>query len=133
MVFGLATVWPHPHQAQLSSLDEVVKKLTLLIDFGNNWAYAYVWLNEDAQNVPFSNEGHLSAMVNGAPCRSTCRHLCQLEVYKLLQYGDQVVYPEGLNGGLELVQTSLSGSLIWGMDVLGKPAHEPSFPLVGLF
>ena len=132
MEFGLGVVWAHPHQAWLSSLDEVVKKLTLLIDLGENWAYAFVQLTEDAQHVPLSNEGHLSTMVNGAPCRSMCRHLYQLEVHKLLQYGDQVVYPEGLNGGLELVQTLLSGPLLWGMEVFGDSASETSFLLVDL-
>ena len=132
MAFGLAMVWAHQHQAHLSSLDEVMKKLALLIKLGNNWAYAFVQLNEDAQHVPLSNEGHLSAMVDGAPCRSICRHLHQLEECKLLQCGDQVVYPEGLNRGLEPVQTSLSGSLIWSMDMFGKPAHKPLFLLMHL-
>ena len=132
MVFGLATVWTHPHQAQLSSLDEVAKKLTLLIDLGDNWVYTFMRLNEDSQHVPLSNEGHLSAMIDGLPSRSTCWHLCQLEVCKLLQHLDQVVYPEGLNRGLELVQASLSGSLIQSMDMLGKPALKPSSLLVDL-
>ena len=88
--------------------------------YGDNWAYTFVQLNEDAQHVPLSNEGHLSAMVNGAPCRNACGHLCQLEVHKLLQCGDQVVYPKGLNRGLQPVQTLLSGSLIWAWICLGN-------------
>ena len=76
MVFRLVAVWAHPHQAWLSSLDEVAKKLALLIDLGDNWAYAFVQLNENAQHVPLSNEGHLSTMVDGAPCRTTCGCLC---------------------------------------------------------
>ena len=91
-----------------------------------------MWLNRDAQHVPISKEGHLSAMIDGTPSRSTCRHLHQLEVHKLLQYGGQVVYPEGLNGGLEPVQTSLSGMLLWGQDVLDDSTHDPSFLLVDL-
>ena len=132
MAFRLAMVWAHPHQAWLSSLDEAVKKLTMLINLGNNWAYTFVQLNKDAQHVPLSNEGCLSTMVDGMPCRSVCGHLCQLEVHKLLQCGDWVVYPEGLNGGLEPVQTLLSGSLIWGMDMLDEPTCKPSFLLVDL-
>ena len=126
-------VWANPYQAWLSSLDEALKKLTLLINLGDNWAYTFVQLNEDdQQHVPLSNEGHLSTMVDEAPCRNMCGCLHQLEVCKLLQCGDQVVYPKGLNGGLEPVQTSLSGSLIWGMDMLGKPTCKPSFLLVDL-
>ena len=48
MVFGLISVWMHPHQACLSSLDEAVRKLALLIDLGDDWTYAFVWLNENA-------------------------------------------------------------------------------------
>ena len=89
----------HPYQAHLSSLDEAAKKLTLLISLGDNWASAFIQLNGDAQHVCLSKEGHLSAMIDETPSRNACGHLCQLEVCKLLQYGDQVVYPEGLNGG----------------------------------
>ena len=132
MVFGLAMMWVQPYQAHLSSLDEAVKKLTLLLKSGNNWAYAFVWLNEDTQHVPLSQEGHLSAMIGGAPSRNTCRHLCQLEVHQFLQHGDQMVYPNGLNGGLEPVLTSLTASLAQGMNILGAPTHEPSFLPVDL-
>ena len=132
MALGLAVLWAHPYQAQLSSLDEVVKKLTLFIKLGNNWAYTFVQLNKDAQHVPVSNEGHLSATVNGAPCRSMYGCLHQLEVCKLLQYGDQVAYPEGLKGGLKSVQTLLSGPILWGLGVLGDSTCEPSFLPVDL-
>ena len=54
MAFRLATVWAHPHQADLSFLDEAVRKLTLPIDIGDNWAYAFVQLNEGALHVPLS-------------------------------------------------------------------------------
>ena len=90
MAFGLAMVWAHPYQAGLSSLDEAVKKLALLINLGDNWAYTFVQLNRDAQHVPLSKEGDLSAMINGMPSRSMCGCLCQIKVCKLLQYGDQV-------------------------------------------
>ena len=71
-------------------------------------------------------------MINGTPNRNTCRHLCQLEVCQLLQCGDQVVYPKGLNGGLEPVLTSLTASLAQGMNMLGAPTHKPSFLPVDL-
>ena len=73
-------------------------------------------------------EGHLSAMIEGMPSRSACGHLCQLEVHLLLQSGCQVVYPEGLNGGLELVVMSLTESLAHGMNIL----DEFTFLLVDL-
>ena len=128
MAFGLAMVWAHPYQAYLSSLDEVARKLTLLINLTDNWAYTFVWLNEDAQHVPLSNKGHISTMVDGVPCRNVCRHLCQLEVQRLLQYGDQVVYPEGLNRGLEPVLTLLSGTLTQGMAQGASPSARAEDP-----
>ena len=54
MAFGLVMVWMHPHQACLSSLDEAVRKLTLLIDLGDNWAYTFVQLNKNTQYIPLS-------------------------------------------------------------------------------
>ena len=52
MVFRLAVVWVHPYQAHVPTLDEVVKKLTLLTTSGKNWAYAFLWFNKDAQMFP---------------------------------------------------------------------------------
>ena len=132
MAFGLTVVWAHPYQAHLSSLDEVVKKLTLLINSGDNWAYTFVWLNKDAQHVPLPKEGHLSTMIDGTSSMNACRHLHQLEMHQLLQYGDGVVYPKGLNGVLEPVLTSLSEALVQGVNMLGEPSYEPSFLPVDL-
>ena len=108
-----------------TSLDEVVRKLTLLIDIGNNWVYAFVWLNEGTLHIPLSNEGHIGTMIDQVLCRSTCGHLYQLEVHKLLQCGDQVVNPKGLNGDLEPIWITLLELPVWDMGTLGKPVHEP--------
>ena len=131
-MFCLTMVWAHPYQPHLSSMDEMAKKLILLVNSTDNWAYTFVWLNEDAQHVPLPKKGHPSTMINGTPSRNMCRHLCQLEVHQLLQCGDRVAYPKGLNGSLEPVLTSLSGALVQGMNTLGEPAHEPSFLSVDL-
>ena len=121
-------VWEHPYQVQVSSLDEVAKNLNLLTTSSGNWAYAFVWFNEDAQHVPLPKEGHLSAMINGVPSRNTCGCLHQLGVHQVLWWEYQVVYPEGLNRGLELVVTSQPESLAHGMSML----NEPAFLLVDL-
>ena len=113
-MFGLAMVWVCSYQACIPTLDEVMRKLTLLTTFHENWDYTFVRFNEDAQHVPFPKEGHLSAMIEGMPSRNACGHLHQLEVHLLLQLECQVVYPEGLNGALELVVTSLPESLAHG-------------------
>ena len=69
MAFGLATVWAHPHQVCLSSLDEAVRKLTILINIGDNWAYAFLQLNEGALHLPLPNKGHIGTMINGSLSR----------------------------------------------------------------
>ena len=97
MVFGFAVVWVHPYQGCISTLDEVAKKLTLLTTSGENWAYTFVWFNEDAQHVPLPKQGHLSTMIERVPSRITCGHLCQLEVHLLLQSR----VPSGLPGRAE--------------------------------
>ena len=79
-------------------------------------------LNEDSQHIPLSTTGHISTMINGAPSRSTCGCLSHLEVHKLLQCGVKVVYPEGLNGDLELLQVSLPP--IWDLDSHVGPSHK---------
>ena len=105
--FGLVVVWVHASQTLLPSLEEAARKLTLLINTKEDWPYAFVWVCEDSQHIPFSNAGHVSIMVDGAPSRSACGCFSQLEVCQLLQSGGEVVYPEGLNGGLELLWVPL--------------------------
>ena len=100
-------VWVHPSQTLLPSLEEVARKLTLLINTKENWPYAFVWVCKDSQHIPISDAGHDSVMVGGAPSRSACGHLSQLEVCQHLQWGGEVVYPKGLNGGLEPLWVSL--------------------------
>ena len=70
--FGLAGVWVHPNQILLPSLEEVAKKLTLLISTKEDWYYTLVRVNEDMQHLPLSNAGHISILVDGAPGRSAC-------------------------------------------------------------
>ena len=126
MAFRLAMVWAHPHQATLSSLDEVARKLTLLINIGDIWAYTFMQLNEGTLYVPLSNEGHIKTMIDGVPSSKTCGYLCQLEVCKLLQCGDQVVCPEHLNRGLEPLLLPFPKPPVRDMDTLSRPVHKPS-------
>ena len=70
--FGLVGVWVHPNQFLLSSLKEAAKKLTLLISTNEDWYYALVQINEDAQHLPLCDAGHTSILVDGAPSRSAC-------------------------------------------------------------
>ena len=109
-LFRQVAMWVHPCPALLSSLEEAAKKLTLFINIGDDWSYAFVHLCEDSQHVPLSDTEHISIIVDSAPSRSTCRCLNCLEICKLLQYGREVVYPEGLNGSFELIWIPLPKS-----------------------
>ena len=103
MAFKLTMVWVHPHQTHLPSLDEAVRKLTLVINIGDNWVYTFMQLKESTLHVPLSNEGYISTTIDGVLSRSAYRHFCQLQVQRLLQCGSHLVCLEGLNGGLEPV------------------------------
>ena len=107
-VFGLVAEWAHPLQAHHPSLGEVAHKLRLLISTGNDWAYTFAQCNEDTLHMPLSSKGHRSVMIDGAPNTNACGCLSQLEVCKLLQYGDQVVCPKGLNVGVRTHVVHLS-------------------------
>ena len=121
--FGLMAVWVHPSQTLLPLLEEVVRKLTLLINTKEEWPYPLAWVCEDSQHIPLSNARHFSIMVDGAPSRSACGHLSQLEVCQLLKWGSEVVYPEGLNGGLELLWVPLPKLPIWGAESNCEPTQ----------
>ena len=120
--FWLVAMWVHPCQTLLSLLEEAAKKLTLLINTGDNWPYTFVQLCEDSQHVSLSNTGHISIMVDGASNRSTCGCLGCLEVCKLLQCSSEVVYPEILNGGFKLIQVPLPKQPVWDAESTNKPA-----------
>ena len=128
----LVAVWTHPCQAHLPSLDEMVRKFTLLINTGEDWAYAFMQLNEDSQHFPLSTTGHISTMINDTPSRSTCGDLSHLKVGKLLQCVVEVVYLEGINRGLELLWVSLPKPPIWDLFSHIGPSHEPMLLQVNL-
>ena len=127
--FGLVAVWVHPCQACLPMLEEAARKLALLINTREDCPYTVVQLCKDSQHVPLSSVSQISIMIDGAPSRSACRCFSQLEVCQLLQSETQVVYPEGLNGCLVPVETSLPGSLAHGTNSLND---EPTLLQVDL-
>ena len=49
-VYGLSTVWVHPYQARVSTMEEAVKQLTPLISTGPDRPYTLVQLNGDAHH-----------------------------------------------------------------------------------
>ena len=49
-------------------------------------------------HMPLSDNGCISTMMDGICSVNACGQLHQLQLWKLLQHGDSVVFPEGLNG-----------------------------------
>ena len=64
----------------------------------------------------------MNAMIDGMPSMNACGCLSQLEVCKLLQCGDQVVCPGGLNGQLEPMQFTFPEPL---SGMWPPPANPP--------
>ena len=123
-VYGFTMVWVPPYQARVSTIDDAVRKLTLLASAGPNWPYAFVWFNGDACHLPLLKEGHFSTMVEGMPSNIPCGRIWQLEVHQLLHSEAWVVYPKGLNGCLVSVITTLPESLSHSTTMLDD---EPTF------
>ena len=121
-IFRLVAMWVHPCQTLLSLLEEAAKKLTLLVNTGDDWPCAFVQFCEDSQHIPLSDAGHISIMVDGAPSRITSSHLSCLEICKLLQCGREVVYPECLNGGFKPIWVPLPKQSVWDTESTNKLA-----------
>ena len=97
-VYGLSTMWVHPYQASVSTMEEVVKQLTPLISSRPDWPYALVWLNADTHHVPLPKDGHLSILVERSTSSVACGRIGQIEVCQLLSLDSKVIFPVGLNG-----------------------------------
>ena len=121
-VFGLTAMWVHPHQAHLPTLGEAAQKLMLLPSKSPNWPYAYAQMN----HAPLSSEGHIGIVTDNMPSMNACSHLDQLQVWKLLQCGGQVVCPEGLNGGLKALLFDFEELLLWNATTTDETTCNPS-------
>ena len=64
-IFGLTAVWAYPHQGHLTTLVEVAHKLTLLINNGPYWPYAFVYMSSTTCYMSLSDAGHLGTMTDG--------------------------------------------------------------------
>ena len=101
MVFGLTMVWAHliPGHASLP-WTRWHRNVTLAHQLQQQLGLCtFVQLKEDAQHVPLSKEGHLSAIIDGIPRRNACRCLHQLEVCQLLQCEGPSGVPQRIKWG----------------------------------
>ena len=71
-------MWVHPYQARVSTIDDMARKLALLVSARPNWPYAFVQFNRDAHHMPLPKEGHLSAMAEGMPSNIPCSMICPI-------------------------------------------------------
>ena len=127
-VFCLAAMWVHPHQGCLSTLVEAAWKLMLLVDNGPDCPYTFIHMNDTILHMPLYNKGHISTMTDGIHSTYACGRLHQLQVWKLLQHGDSVVFPEGLNGEPKALQFSFQELPLWNAATVDGPIQD--LPLI---
>ena len=71
-----------------------------------------------------SDKGQISALVDVVWSINACRWLHQLQVLKLLQHGDSVVFPEGLNVEPKTLQFSFQELPLWNATTTDGPAQD---------
>ena len=123
-IFGVTAVWAHPHQGPLNRLGEAACKLALLIDDGPDWPYACICMSSTAHHTPLLDAGHLDTMTDSVWSVNMCSHLHQLQTWKLLQHGEQVVFPKRLNRELKACHFSFPELLQWDTATAGRSTGE---------
>ena len=104
----------------------------LLVDSAPDWPYTFVHMSDTMSYVPLSNNGHISAMTDSIHSINACGQVDQLQVWKLLQHSDSVVFPEGINGESEALQFSFRELPLWNAASTDGPALNLSMLKVAL-
>ena len=123
-IFRLAVVWAHPHQGCLSTLVEAAWILMLLADDGPDWPYAFVCMSDTMLHVPLFDNRHISTMMDGVHSVNACGWLSQLQLWKLLQHGDSIVFWEGRNGEPKALQFSFWDLPLWNATSANGPTWD---------
>ena len=123
-LFGLAVVWVHPCQGHLTTLAEAAQKFMLLAGDSPDWPYAFIHMSNTILHMPLSNNGHISTMTDSMCNVNACGQLHQLQVWKLLQHGNSVVFPEGLNGEPKALQFSFQELPPWNAASMDRPTQD---------
>ena len=76
-------------------------------------------------HVPLSSKGHIGTMTDSTPSVNACGWFLQLQVWKLLQSGGWVVYPERLNGELKALKFTFMELPLWNDAAPGEPTYDP--------
>ena len=64
-VYGLAMVWVHPYQARVSTIDDAVRKLTLLASARPNWSYTFCAVQQGCLSHASPERGSLGCHGRG--------------------------------------------------------------------
>ena len=130
-VFSLPAVWAHPCQGHLSTLAEAAQSLMLLANDSPDWLYAFICMSDTMLHIPLSDNEHISTMTDGICSIYAYGWLYQLQVWKLLQHSDSIVFPEGLNGEPEALQFSFWELPLWNAASSdGTAQHPPMLQVV---
>ena len=124
-LFGLAVVWVHPHQDHSTTLAEAAQKLMLLVDDGPDKLYAFIHMSDTVLHMPLSENGHISTMMNGVCTVIACGWFHLLQVWKLLQHRNSIVFPEGLNLEHEALHFSIQELPLCNAASTDGPAQHP--------
>ena len=98
----------------------------LLVDDSPDWLYAFIYMHNTMLHVPLSNNGHTGTMMDGMCMINACSQLHQLQVWKLLQHSNSIVFLEGLNGEPKALQFSFQELPLWNTTSADGPAQDLS-------
>ena len=99
-------------------------KVVVLADNGPDWPYAFVHMSDTVLHAPLSDNRHIVTMMDGVYTANARGQLHQLWVWKLLQHGNSVVFPEGLNGEPKAYQFSFQELLLWSTTNVDGTAQD---------
>ena len=85
--YGMAPVWTSPHQALVSTMEEVLGTLSTFISSGPDWPYIFAQLYEGSNHTPLPKDKHLGILPQGKAEESPHGQISQLKVHQLLSIG----------------------------------------------
>ena len=82
--YSMALVWKSPHQAQVSTMEEVLGTLSTCISSGPDWLYVFTQLYKGSNHTPLPKDKHLGILPWGKAEESPHGQISQLKVCQLL-------------------------------------------------
>ena len=97
----------------------------LLADDGPDWLHAFICMSNTMSHMPLSDNGHIGTMMDGVCTVNACGQLHQLQVWKLLQHSNSVVFSEGLYREPKALQFSFQELSLWNAASADEPTQDP--------